>query len=114
MTTVAILPGLPGTAAEAGFMAVMGKRQAQGKTAGEALDAITAQFSDDQSASLVLVQSMKPDRFFDAAQQERLQQLMQAWKQAPEQPVPSELLEVLDDELKATIERSKALMAQRA
>lgn len=114
MTTVAILPDLPGTAAEAGFMAVMGKRQAKGKTAGAALDAITALLTDDQSASLVLVQSMKPDRFFNAAQQERLQHLMQTWKQAPGQPVPSELFEMLDEELKATIERSKALIAQQA
>ena len=114
MTTVAILPDLPDSAAETGFMAVLGKRQAKGKTAGAALDAISAQFTDDQSASLVLVQSMKPDRFSGAAHQERLQQLMQAWKLAPEQPVPAELLAVLDEELKATIERSKALMAQRA
>lgn len=114
MTTVAILPDQPGTAAEDGFMAVLGKRQARGKTAGAALDAINAQLADDQSASLVLVQSMKPDRFFDASQQARLQQLMQAWKQAPEQPVPAELLAMLDEELKATIERSKALLAQRA
>lgn len=114
MTTVAILPDLPGTDAEEGFMAVLGNRQAKGRTAGAALDAITAQLSDDQSASLVLVQSMKPDRFFNAEQQDRLQQLMQAWKQAPEQPASAELLAVLDEELKATIERSKALLAQRA
>jgi DNA-binding transcriptional regulator YbjK len=112
MMTTAILPELSEATAEGGFMAMFGSRKANGKTAGAALDALTAQLADGESASLVLVQSMKPDRFFNAAQQARLQRLMQAWRQTPEKPASAELLAAVDEELQATIERSKALMTR--
>ncbi len=115
MTATAIFPDPSETVAESGFLAVSGSHRALGKTAGAALDALSGQLADDESSSLIMVQSMKPDRFFNAAQKERMQQLMQAWQDSPEttQP-PAELLAVLDEELKATIERSKALLNQRA
>lgn len=72
------------------------------------------QFPEEQSASLVVMQSMNPDRFFDAAQQERLRRVMDSWNQAPGETVPAELLQAVDEELKATIERSKALLTRRA
>ena len=112
--TTAILSDLPGSGSEEGYTAVLGSHKAKGKTAGAALDALTAQLADNESTSLILVQSMKPDRFFNAAQQNRLRKLMQTWKQAPEEPVSAELLAALDEELKATIERSKSLLVQRA
>ena len=105
---------LPDQLDNEGYLAVSGAHQAQGRTAGAALDALTAQLRDDEISSLIMVQSMRPDRFFNAAQKERLQRLMQQWKQTPDLPPSQELLQVLDDELKATIERSKALLNQRA
>jgi hypothetical protein len=37
---------------------------------------------------------------------------MQAWRQTPEKPASAELLAAVDEELQATIERSKALMTR--
>lgn len=112
MSTVAILSGMPDAAA--GFMAISGVHHATGRTKGAALDALEEQLPEEQSASLVVMQSMKPDGFFGAAQQDRLRQLMDSWNQAPEETVPAELLQAVDEELKATIERSKALLIRRA
>ncbi len=81
MTTVAILPenAEPGGTT---YRAVAGKVQAVGRSAGEALDALTAQLSDDQTGTLVIVQSLRPDRFFTAEQQQRLGALMEQWRTA--------------------------------
>ncbi len=114
MTTTAIFPDASDTTPESGFLAVSGNHRARGRTAGAALDALAGQLTDEESASLIMVQSMQPDRFFNAAQKERLAHLMQAWKESPETPPSAELLAMLDEELKATIERSKALLNQRA
>jgi hypothetical protein len=80
MTTVAILP----EATEAGttYRAVAGEKQSVGRTAGEALDALTAQLSDEEAGTLVVVQNLRPDRFFTAAQQDRLSELMSRWRTA--------------------------------
>jgi hypothetical protein len=40
------------------------------------LDALTSQLTDDEGGTLVIVQNRKGDRFFSAAQQERLAELM--------------------------------------
>ena len=71
MTKVAILP-IPAEQGALSYRAIAGEKHAQGKTAGEALDALTAQLSADEASTLVIVQSLRPDRFFIAAQQERL------------------------------------------
>lgn len=79
MTKVAILP-IPTQKRAVSYRAVAGDRQSRGKTAGEALDALTAQLSDDEASTLVVVQSLRPDRFFNATQQQRLAELMERWR----------------------------------
>jgi hypothetical protein len=67
------------------FRARNGSREATGATVGAALDALTAQLpeaDEDTSGTLVLIQRFRPDRFFTAAQRERLATLMQAWRAA--------------------------------
>ena len=76
MTTIAILPEKIGS-----YRAVTGNRESTGRTAGEALDALTALLRDDENGTLVIVQNRKPDRFFNMAQQKRLSQLMQLREQ---------------------------------
>ena len=72
MTTITILPEKADS-----YRAVAGDKESTGRTAGEALDALTSQLEDEESGTLVIVQNRKPDEFFDAAQQARLTELMQ-------------------------------------
>jgi len=72
MTTITILP----EAADS-YRALAGEKESTGRTAGEALDALTAQLAEDESGTLVIVQNRKADKFFTAPQQERLAELMQ-------------------------------------
>jgi hypothetical protein len=64
------------------YHAVAGGKQSGGRTAGEALDALTAQLPVDEAATLVVIQNFKPDRFFNGAQQQRLADLMERWRRA--------------------------------
>lgn len=68
---VAILPESTAQG-EVEYRAIAGGRQALAKTAGAALDAITAQFPADDTGTLVIVQSHRPDQFFTARQTQRL------------------------------------------
>jgi len=61
MTKVAILP-IPAEQGALSYCAIAGEKHAQGKTAGEALDALTAQLSADEASTLVIVQSPAPRR----------------------------------------------------
>lgn len=100
------------------FRAVSGELQSFGKTAGEALDAITNQISDERSATLVVVQSHRPDEFFTAEQRDRLGELMALWRDARDrgemlsQPQQSELNDLIERELKASARRSQAALAK--
>lgn len=58
MTKVAILP-IPTEHGERSYRAIAGEKHAQGKTAGEALDALTAQLSADEASTLIIVQSWR-------------------------------------------------------
>jgi hypothetical protein len=81
MTKVAILP----EAAESGrvtYRAIAGKQQSVGKTAGEALDALTSTLPEEATATMVVVQHQRPDEFFSAQQQARLKELMLLWRSA--------------------------------
>jgi hypothetical protein len=90
-------------------------KQSSGATAGAALDALTAQLSPDETSTLVIVQSLRPDQFFTAAQQQRLEQLMARWRTARDQnthlPVPeqAELEALIEAELHAATQRAAAL-----
>lgn len=114
MTKVAILP-IPTEQGDLSYHAIAGAKHAQGKTAGEALDALTAQLSADEASTLVIVQSRRPDAFFNAAQQERLATLMTRWRTARDQgktlPVDeqTELEALIEAELRASTARTSAL-----
>lgn len=55
MTTVAIFP-IPHHQGEVSYQAVAGAQQSEGRTAGEALDALTAQLPEGSAGTLVVVQ----------------------------------------------------------
>lgn len=70
MTTITILPE------EKKFRAVSGNRESFGRTAGEALDALTAQLDEEESGTLIVIQNRRADKFFNSSQQKRLTELM--------------------------------------
>ena len=117
MTRVAILPehangGTPS------FRAVAGDKQSVGRTAGEALDALVTQLPADEAGTIVVVQGLRPDRFFTAAQRERLSELMGRWRAARDSggsldPTEQSQLDALvEAELRASAERSAALLKE--
>jgi hypothetical protein len=81
MTKVAILPETS-TEGAVVYRAVAGHCHSLANTAGGALDALTAQLPADEGGTLVIVQNHRADRFFTAAQQERLGELMERWRAA--------------------------------
>ena len=113
---VAILPE-PTTHGEIEYRAIAGGRQALAKTAGAALDAITAQFPPDEAGTLVIVQSHRPDAFFTARQQQRLSELTARWqaaRDAGDSLPPAEQAELdalVDAEVRASGDRAAALLA---
>jgi hypothetical protein len=114
MTKVAILPILT-KQGDLSYRAIAGEKRAQGKTAGEALDALMAQLSADEASTLIIVQSLRPDRFFTAAQQRRLEALMGRWRTLRDQgdTLPAdeqaELEALIAAELQAAAARAAAL-----
>lgn len=115
MTRVAILP-VSTTSGDVAYHAVAGDKSSQGRTAGEALDALTAQLPNDESGTLVVVQSFRSDSFFDATQQQRLSELMTRWRatrdvgevlSAAEQ---TELDELIEAEIRASAERARSAL----
>ncbi len=115
MTTIAILPETPGVPATR-FRAVAGQVQGVGRTAGEALDAVTAQLDESVGGTLVVVQQLRPDRFFTANQQNRLGELMALWRKARDgngalsAEDQAELDALADAELRAAGARAAALV----
>lgn len=81
MTTVAICP-VKTEAGSVSYLALAGDKRSQGSTAGEALDALTAQLDSNEAGTLVIVQSRLADEFFAVAQQQRLSDLMERWRAA--------------------------------
>lgn len=81
MTRVSILPE-PGDGGAVRYRAVSGEQQSVGNTAGEALDAISAQLPADQKGTLVVVQNLQADDFFSKEKCARLEQLMTRWRAA--------------------------------
>jgi len=114
MTKVAILP-IPTEQGDLSYRAIAGEKHAQGKTAGEALDALTAQLSADEASTLIIVQSLRPDHFFTAGQQERLATLMDRWRTARDRGASlpadeqAELETLIAAELQASAARAAAL-----
>ena len=44
------------------------------------MDALAAQLDQSEAGTLIVVQQMRPDRFFTADQQQRLDELMVRWR----------------------------------
>lgn len=114
MTTITIFPKNP-QAQTPRFRAVAGEKQSVGATAGEALDALTAQIGGPSATTLVVVQPMRPDALFTAEQQRRLGELMVRWRDAGA-PLASEeqaeLDALVEAELRGAIQRSADLARQ--
>ena len=91
------------------FRAVAGSRQAVGRTMGEALDALTADWGDDIQEMAVLIQRFQPDAYFTAAQYCRMQGLL-ARRTAMTAEERAELEALIEAELDATVARTESLM----
>ena len=117
MTKIAILPE-PAESGQVTYRAIAGRQQAVGRTAGEALDALTCTLKGDDSATLVIVQHQRPDRFFTAEQQARLEELMRRWRRAREAGTSlppdesAELENLVDAEVSAASQRTAALLRE--
>jgi hypothetical protein len=100
------------------YRATSGNQQSTGKTAGAALDALTAQMETQEIEGFLLLQNHQPDRFFTAQQQQRLTELMSLWRTARDvgdsfpSDLQSELDALIEAELDATAARSQAILAQ--
>lgn len=116
MTHVAIFPGTTTHGTE--FRAVAGDKQSVGKTAGEALDALTPQLPRESSGTIVILQTWQPDSFFRSDQQVRLAELMTQWRVARDrsQEFPCDLQAELDAltaaELKAAQQRTQQILRE--
>ena len=117
MTAITILPEKLG-AAETIYRALAGERESVGRSAGEALDALTSQLSDDESGMLVVIQNLRPDAFFTAAQQQRLEELVSRWRTARDsgdslaEEEQAELQSLIDDELNAARRRAEVTVRE--
>ena len=117
MTKVSILP-IANQSGELSYHAVADDKYANGRTAGEALDALTAQFGETETDTLVIVQSQKGDAFFSQAQKERLGELMALWRNARDsgETLPpaeqQELEQLIEAELQATSQRTAAILTE--
>jgi hypothetical protein len=98
------------------YQAVAGTKQSTGKTAGEALDGLTALLSEEETAALVILQSFRADRFFDASKQQRLEELMDRWRELRDvglslpKDEQAELDALIEEEVQASAERTAALL----
>jgi hypothetical protein len=115
MATVAILP-ISDPSGERSYRAIAGNKHSVGKTAGQALDALTSQLGETNFTALLVIQSFRPDSFFSAQQQERLSDLMGLWRLARDQgqelssEQQAELDQLVETELQAATARSAALV----
>ena len=108
MTTITITPERADT-----YRAITGNKESTGRTAGEALDALASQLSEDESGTLVIVQNRKGDRYFNATQQARLTELMQGREVGNLSPEEEgELEELIEAELDGARERTETLLRE--
>ena len=116
MTSVAILP-ITDSSGSVVYRAIAGDRSATGQTAGEVLDALTAQLPSLTPAPLLLLQRFQGNSWFNTQQQNRLAALTEQWRHARDQdqllasPETQELEDLVDAELNAAIARTQAWMA---
>jgi RNase P protein component len=104
MTTITIVPEKNNS-----YRAVAGDKESTGRTAGEALDALTSQL--EESEAFIVIPKPKADRFFSAAQQQRLTELMQRRADANlSMEEESELEKLVEAELNGARQRAEALL----
>ncbi len=97
------------------YRAVAGRVQAMGKTAGEAVDALAEQLSEEQTETLIIVRALRADRYFAAEPRRRLDDLMARWRAArdvggafsPEEQ--AELERLVEAEVRAATDRAEAV-----
>jgi hypothetical protein len=112
MATVSILP-VESASGKPMYQAVSGQRLASGSSVGAALDAFSQQFPDLVEEGMIVVQRFRPDKYFTAGQQQRLQDLMARWRKARDsgQKFPdadqSELESLVNEELVASSQRAE-------
>jgi hypothetical protein len=100
------------------FRATAGGHETVGRTAGAALDALAEKLDETQTNTLIVVQNMRPDEFFTAAQQQRLTGLLAKRREALDagrQMDPgdaTELESLVDAELDGTARRAAAMIAE--
>ena len=87
------------------FRAIAGDRQSLGRTMGEALDALTAEWGDDVQETVVLIQRFQPDQYFTQAQSDRMQALL-ARRSTLTPEERRELESLIDAEVDATVART--------
>jgi hypothetical protein len=93
------------------FRAVSNGIESVGSTAGEALDAISAQIEDADENTLIIIKRNNPDRFFNAEQKERLATLMQLKEAGKLSEVEkTELEKLVETELKGATNRAEYLL----
>lgn len=117
MTTVSIL-SVSNDKGDRTYRAIAGDKQSVGKTAGQALDALTAQLGESECGVLLVIQNFQPDKFFTVQQQARLSELMSLYQNArnqgqhllPEQQ--AELEKLVEAELQAATLRTAAIVQQ--
>lgn len=115
MVKVAIL-AVRASAGAIVYRAVAGERESEGRTAGEALDALISQLPEDERTALSVEQTLPADRFFDLDQQERLAELMVEWRNARDSgaslpsPQQAELESLIDDEVRAAGRRAATMI----
>jgi hypothetical protein len=116
MTTIAILPEA-GEGDAPTFSAIAAGQQATGRTAGEALDTLTAQLGAAAFGATVILQQFHPDRHFTADQRARLSDLMARWRAARETggALPpteqADLERLVDEELQGATDRTAQILS---
>lgn len=107
MTKITILPE------DKNYRAIGGQKESVGRTAGEALDGLTAQLSQEESGTLIVIQNQHSDKFFNSAQQMRLSELMEKRKnQMLSVTEQKELEDLVETELNGARQRAEELISE--
>jgi aminoglycoside/choline kinase family phosphotransferase len=102
------------------YRAVTAHNQAVGRTAGEAIDALTTQHPPEDTDTLIIVRALVPDRYFTSEQIQRLQELMGEWRSARDEgralsaDDQRELENLIEIEVRAAAERANVLIHELA
>ena len=115
MTTVVVLPNNQNGKH---FRAISGEKESFGETVGEAIDAMTEELHLSGRNAVVYVQDFRPDEFFTEAQQIRLGELMEKWRDARDKgenlsaDEQTELEKLIEAELEGSGKRAEKLANQ--